>query len=144
MFGVPSAFVRSTVAVALLVLAAALVAGCSREPAERPPVPSAHTALSVAVDQAEAHAHPAADSEIVAHLMIASNVWADSMSGSWWRIEHDGRHVWLHKSLVDTGHLPEALVVHRQARALEEVLQRRAAVQESELDEIRENALGRQ
>ena len=133
---------RSTMAVAATILASMIVAGCSSESVNSGAGRRTRTALCVTGEQANAHALPSADSEIVAQLMVASNVWGDTMTGDWWRIEHKDQRVWLHKSLVDTGHLPQALVVHRQAGALEGVLQRRAAELESDLEEIRTKALG--
>jgi hypothetical protein len=98
--------------------------------------------LCVDVPHADVHSRPSTDSEVVGRLLLATNVWADSLSGEWWRIEYDEKHAWLHASLVDTGHLLEPLVVHSQAGMLEGELQQRAVRQEAELAKLRANEIG--
>jgi hypothetical protein len=131
----------SRLAIGLLVLLAAALGGCGDDSDSTQGGQRVRVALCVAAEQADAHARPSADSEVVGQVMVASNVWADSVTGEWWRIEHEGRHVWLHRSLVDTGHLPQALVVHRQASAIEGLLQQRAEQQESDLEKLRKKVL---
>jgi hypothetical protein len=115
--------------------------GCAGDSETAPSARREPVALNVASEHATAHSAPSQDSEIVGQVMVATNVWGDSMAGEWWRIEHEGRRVWLHKSLVDTGHLLEPLVVHRQARALEGVLQERADRQMGEIEKLRDKTL---
>jgi hypothetical protein len=128
-------------AVGMLTLAVASLVGCADDSGDTQSEQPIRVALCVAAEQANAHARPSADSEVVGQLMIATNVWADSMKGEWWRIQHEGKHMWLHSSLVDTGHLARALAVHRQARAIEGLLEQRAAKQESDLEELRKKVL---